>query len=143
MDRTDNRQVDYLYVNKMSWALQRLQIIKMYRKWNLSSVTAEANSIGNVNIEELQSMGIVVDRFTTTNKSKNYMMEKLYEALENGLQLIDWGVQKSELYSIESKQTKTGLWTISAPTGMHDDTVIGNALAVVAKVGKRKARSWE
>jgi hypothetical protein len=57
--------------------------------------------------------------------------------------LIDWSIQKSELYSIESKQTKTGLWTVNAPDNMHDDTVIANCLAVVAKVGKRQARSWE
>ncbi|MEP0861295.1 MAG: hypothetical protein HRF52_07630, partial [Ignavibacterium sp.] len=143
IDRTDNRQVDYLYLNKLSWNLQRQEIIKMYRKWNLGSITAEANSIGEVNIEELENSGLVIERFITTNQSKNYMMQKLYEALENGLKLIDWSVQKSELYAIESKQTKTGLWTISAPPGMHDDTVIGNALAIVARVQKRRARSWE
>lgn len=143
IDRTDNRQVDYIYLNKMSWNLQRLEVKKLYRKWNLSSVTAEANSIGGVNIEELENDGIVVERFTTTNQSKNHMMQKLYEALENGLKLLDWSIQKSELYAIESKQTKTGLWTISAPTGIHDDTVIGNALALVGRVQKRKARSWE
>lgn len=143
IDRTDNRQVDYLYLRKMSWNLQRLEIIKMYRKWNLSSITAEGNSIGSVNIEELQNSGLVVEKFTTTNQTKNHMMEKFYEALENGLKLIDWGVQRSEIYSIESKQTKTGLWAISAPTGQHDDTVISNCLAIVAKVGKRQARSWE
>ena len=144
IDRTDNKQVDFLHLNKMSWNLQRLEIIKMYRKWNLQSVRAEVNSIGSVNIEELENSGLVVERFTTTNQSKNLIMQQLYTALENGLQLLDNPIQKMELLSIQSKQTQTGLWTISAPNGLHDDFVISLALAVSAKTksAEKKARSW-
>ncbi len=143
IDRTENRQVDFIHLNKLPWSVQRLEIIKLYRKWNLSSLKAEANSIGEVNIEELEKEGLVIERFTTSNSSKSFIMQKLYEALENGLKLLDWNVQRLELNSIESKQTPTGLWSISAPNGLHDDTVIGLALAVTAKVSlERKARSW-
>ena len=143
IDRTENRMVDYIHLNKMSWNLQRLEIIKMYRKWNLNSVRAEENSIGSVNIEELQNSGLNVERFTTTNSSKSLIMQKLYEALENGLKLMDWDILKMELNNMTSKQTQSGLWTISAESG-HDDTVISLALAVSAKtkMQDKHARSW-
>lgn len=143
VDRTENRQVDFLHLNKLPWSQQRNEIIKMYRKWRLNSMRAEANSIGEVNIEELENAGLRIERFTTTNKTKNQIMQQLYDALENGLKLIDWPVQKMELQNMISRQTKSGLWTVEASTG-HDDTVIGLALAVSAKINsERKARSWQ
>ncbi|GAP07117.1 terminase-like family [Anaerolinea thermolimosa] len=142
IDRTENCQVDYLHLNKLPWSQQRHEIIKMYRKWHLTSIRAEENSIGNVNIEELENAGLRIERFTTTNRSKNQIMQRLYDALENGLKLIDWPVQKMELRNMVSKQTKSGLWTIEAASG-HDDTVMGLALAVSAKINsERRARSW-
>jgi len=141
-DRTDRRQVDYLHINKMAWGQQRIEIRRMYNKWGLTSIRAEANSIGSVNIEELEADGVEIERFTTTNKSKNEIMQRFHEELENGLTLIDWDVQKSEMVNMTSKQTPSGLWSISADIG-HDDTVIGNALAVSARIRPLQARSWQ
>ena len=124
IDRTDNRQVDYIRLNKLPWAVQRNEIVKLYRKWHLNSSKAEANSMGSTNIEELRTSGLVVESFTTSNSSKSLIMNKLHKALEGGLKLIDCGVQKLEFSVIESKQTPTGLWTISAPNGQHDDFVM-------------------
>lgn len=141
-DRTDRRQVDYLHLNKLAWGLQRIEIRKLYNKWGLTSVRAEANSIGSVNIEELEADGVVVERFYTTNKSKNEIMQRFHEELENGVTLIDWDVQRSEMINMTSKQTNSGSWTISAESG-HDDTVIGNALGITAKTQPRVARTWK
>lgn len=144
INRTTREMVDYLHINKMSWNLQRLEIIKMAKKWRLSGLRAESNSIGSVNIEELSSEGIEVEKFNTTNQSKQLIFQRLHEELETGLKLMDWGVLKSEMNSLTSKQTESGLWKISAEGNSHDDTCIALALAVTAKLNApRLARSWE
>ena len=144
VDRTTREMVDYLHINKMSWNLQRLEIIKMYKKWRLSNIRAEANSIGSVNIEELLSEGLRVEKFTTTNHSKNEIFQRLHEELETGLKLLDWPVLKSEMNSLTSKQTQTGLWTISAEGNSHDDSCVALALAVTSKIdATRSPRAWE
>jgi hypothetical protein len=144
VDRTTREMVDYLHINKMSWKLQRMEIIKKYKKWNLAGLRAEANSIGNPNIEELVAEGIQLEKFTTTNQSKNEIFQRLHEELESGFKLLDWGILKSEINSLTSKQTKSGLWTISAEGNSHDDTCIALALAVTARMGNtRIPRSWE
>lgn len=143
IDRTTNEMVDYLHINKMSWNLQRLEIIKVAKKWRLSGLRAEQNSIGSVNIEELAIEGIEVEKFNTTNQSKQLIFQRLHEELETGLKLMDWGILKSEMNSLTSKQTETGLWRISAEGNSHDDTCIALALAITAKMHTpRQARSW-
>jgi hypothetical protein len=137
VDRTSREMVDYLHINKMSWSLQRREIVKKYKKWNLVGLRAEANSIGNPNIEELEAEGINVERFTTTNQSKNEIFNRLHEELESGLKLMDWGILKSEMNSLTSKQTKTGLWTISAEGNSHDDSCIALALSVTARMERK------
>lgn len=143
VDRTTREMVDYLHINKMSWNLQRLEIIKMSKKWRLSNLRAEANSIGSVNIEELQAEGLNIEKFNTDNRSKAQIFQRLHEELETGLKLLDWSVLKSEMNSLTSKQTQTGLWTISAEGNAHDDTCIALALAVTAKIDiNRTPRVW-
>lgn len=144
VDRTTREMVDYLHVNKMSWNLQRQEIIRLSKKWNLAGLRAESNSIGSVNIEELQAEGLTVEKFNTSNQSKAQIFQRLHEELETGLQLLDWGILKSEMNSLTSKQTPTGLWTISAEGNAHDDTCMALALAITAKMENvRRARSWE
>lgn len=143
VDRTSREMVDYLHINKMSWNLQRQAIVKMAKKWRLSGLRAEANSIGSVNIEELAREGINLEKFDTTNKSKGQIFQRLHEELESGLKLLDWPVLKSEMNSLTSKQTQTGLWTISAEGNSHDDTCIALALAITAKIDNtRIPRAW-
>jgi hypothetical protein len=144
VDRTTREMVDYLHINKLSWNLQRLEIVKMFKKWRLAGLRAEGNSIGSVNIEELEAEGINIEKFDTTNTSKNEIFQRLHEELETGLKLLDWGILKSEMNSLTSKQTKTGLWTISAEGNSHDDTCIALALAVTARIsGDRRVRTWK
>lgn len=132
-DITERRQVDYLYVNQMSWAEIRRRVKALYEKWHLNKVIAEANSIGSVNIEALQDIGVTVIPFDTTNESKSVVMGGLYEAIHTyGYQFLDWEVQKHEMRTFVSKQLPSGVWRLAAEGDGHDDTVIGNALAIEA-----------
>lgn len=130
IDITTNRQVDLLHVNKLPWADLRNRIADMYQKWHCSRVIAESNSIGGPNIEALQSSGLNVIKFATTNTTKAEVMAELYEGLHTGgLKLLDHPVQRHELNTFVASQTASGLWRLAAEGDGHDDTVIGLALA--------------
>lgn len=94
-------------------------------------IRAERNSIGQVNIEALQNLGLDVIPFTTTNESKAEMLAELYENLHalNGLKLQDHAVQRHELNTTVSTQLPSGQWRLAAEGDGHDDTVIGLGLA--------------
>lgn len=130
LDKTTKQMVDLLHVNKISWAEQRSRIAQIYRKWKCTQVCAEANSIGSVNIEAMQSDGLNVWPFQTTNTSKADAMSKLYEGIHtDGLKLIDHPILRHELATFVSSQTTTGVWRLAAEGDGHDDTVIALALA--------------
>lgn len=116
--------------NKIEWQFQRGRIINQWRKWNISQILAEENSIGSPNIEALQAEGLPVTAFTTTAQSKGPLIQSLSLALER--QEYRWlnnPVATAELVAYESKvSTITGRATYSAPEGMNDDTVIARAL---------------
>jgi hypothetical protein len=143
IDRTERRMVDFLHINKMSWALQRQQIKSMYLKWHLSGLLAEKNSIGSPNVEALAEDGVELEVFDTSNSSKAAIFATLHEELETGLQLLDEPTLKSEMATVVSVQTPSGLWRIEGKDGAHDDCPMGLALAVSAKIkAPRVARSW-
>lgn len=142
-DRTTRQMVDKLHLNKMSWNLQRIAIKQIYNKWHLAGLRAEKNSIGSVNIEELQKDGVVIESFNTDNSSKARIFQQLHEELETGLQLQNWDILRSEMNSLTSKQTHTGLWTVSASGNNHDDCPMALALSVTAKLNNvQKSRVW-
>jgi hypothetical protein len=143
IDRTIKTMVDSLHINRMSWSAQRKEIKEMYSKWRLSGLRAERNSIGSVNIEELEKEGITVEAFDTTNSSKSKIFQELHESLESGLILQNNPILRSEMNTLTSKQTPTGLWTVSADGKSHDDYPMALALANSARFSlERRARSW-
>jgi len=135
LDFTTRQMVDRLHINQLGWAEQRNRIKQVYERWHLQRLVAEKNSIGSVNIEALQDMGLTVIPFDTTNASKAEIMSRLHEALHDGWQLQDWEVLKHELRTFVSKQLPSGAWQLAAEGTGHDDTVIGLALAYHAGVG--------
>ncbi len=132
LDMDTRKQVDTLRVNKMSWGAIRARVKAMYDKWRLNSLTAEKNSIGSVNIEELRKMKVNVIAFDTTNESKELIMGDLYEALHSGFKLLDDYAHKTEFYNFVSVQLPGGKWRLAADGDGHDDTVIAAALALWA-----------
>jgi hypothetical protein len=140
IDRTTHQMVDFLHINKLEWSEMRRQIKQMYNKWHLTSLLAETNSIGSVNIEALQKTiinpdgskdpGIQVQGFDMTNDSKHDIAADLYESLHtNELKLMDVPVLRHELNTFVSTQLPGGGWRLAAEGTGHDDTVIGLMLA--------------
>jgi len=130
IDRNTGSVVDNLRVNQQSWATMRNRIATLYKKWRCHLLLAEENSIGDVNIEKLQSDGLRVKPFNTDNRSKDDIMTNLHEALHSGkLKLQVWDVLEHEMNIFVSSQTPSGLWRLAAEEGGKDDTVIALAIA--------------
>ena len=94
---------------------------------NRVSVEPEQNGIGApmCDLLEQRLQGWNIERFTTTNDSKNDIVKQLQVAFEQkALTILDNETQTRELsmYSMEFNP-KTKTVTYNAPRGTHDDTV--------------------
>ena len=136
-------EVDIDRYNQVGWQMQRDRIVAMYEKWKPETMVAESNSIGAVNIEALQALGLPVRPFQTTGKSKPPLIEGLSLAIEQQkVTLLDDEMAKMELLSYQLTRLKSGGYSYDAPSGKHDDTVIARALAYSACSAPRFAMDW-
>lgn len=130
LDATTNTQVKLYRMTSLSYTSQRQRIIDLYKQYRPKAILAESNSIGTVNIEDLQSAGLPVRPFTTTNRSKAAIIDALALAIEqNQITLLNDEILKHEMHAYQSERTPSGLYTYNAPPGIHDDTVIATALS--------------
>lgn len=124
------RMVAFDRFNQIDYSLQRERLAVLAKRWHVSQIWAESNSIGTVNIEELRRLDLPVRAFTTTAQSKTALIEALAVALERGdLMLQPQPVLLDELQGYALTPLPGGGFRYSAPLGGHDDTVIALALA--------------
>lgn len=122
------------------YASQRLRLQSLSQRYNGATVLAEANSIGQPNIEALQNMNVPVTGFTTTNATKAQIIQALELAFERQeIEILNDELLINELMAYQSERLPSGLIRYGAPEGIHDDTVIGLALAWWAATG---GQSW-
>jgi hypothetical protein len=117
--------------NVVDWDLIRQRVIADLRKFPMSPVVIEANTIGDPFIEDLRKAGISVIPFITSAPSKKNIINKLAVFLENSYitipndpQIID------EISAFTYELTPQGNIKYGAPEGFHDDIVMAMALAV-------------
>ena len=116
--------------NQIDYAFQRGRLEALVNKWGVVHVEAEANAIGTPILEQLQRDGLPVVPFYTTSMSKMPLIENLSLGFEKEqCQWLDIPVATLELEAYERSITPTGRSQYSAPSGLHDDTVIARALA--------------
>jgi hypothetical protein len=117
------------------YASQRLRLKALSDRYNHAVVLAEANSIGQPNIEALQLAKVPVMGFITTNATKAEIIQALELAFERReIGLLKHDTQTAELMAYESEKLPSGLIRYGAPEGMHDDTVMALCLAWWAAV---------
>ena len=125
-----HRIVDWDGFNQIDFHFQRERLKTLADRWQVDHILAEANSIGEPNIEELQREGLPVQGFETTATSKPPLIESLALAIERN----EWQFPQEDADELESYEMKissnTGRPTYSAPEGGHDDRVIADALVV-------------
>lgn len=138
-DRTANRQVFLGRWRQMPWAAMRAEIVKALLKFHVTMVRPERNSMGSSQIEslwsEIEEAGLECELmpFTTGGKNKHELITFYRTGLEDhGYALLSDDAQKREHITYETKRTTTGMYSYSAPSGGHDDTVIAGGLSYIA-----------
>ena len=130
MDATCKRIVAMDRFNQIGWRLQRGRLRAMAERWRPQVIWAEANSIGEPNIEALIADGLPIRRFMTTARSKPPLIDALALAIESGrVALLDDPVLLGELAGYTQERLPGGGHRYQAPSGSHDDTVMAAALA--------------
>jgi phage terminase large subunit-like protein len=122
--------------NRVDYPTLEDRLLTVYKNWHLSGMVVEANSIGRPVIDHLVQKGIGVTPFTTTNATKQTIIQSLQSAFEHdNIKIVNNPVLVGELLSFESKRSASGSFQYSAPEGMHDDTVMSLALAYYGACG--------
>jgi len=130
IDADDKAMVAMDRFSGTTWALQRERIGNLARKWNVESILAESNAIGEPNIEALWRDKLPISNFTTTAASKPPLIEGLVSALENvDLMILPDPALLGELGSYVYRNSRSGHTVYEASAGRHDDCVIALALA--------------
>jgi len=116
--------------NQIDYVIQRGRLQGLAGRFRPSAIVAERNSIGEPNIEILQRAGLPILPFTTTNASKQLIIEALVIAFENGeISIPNNPDLVGELMAYEMERRPSGAIVYNAPPGMHDDMVMSLALA--------------
>lgn len=140
-DMTVRQQVAVDIFNEVDYPVQRQRLAALAAEWRPLTILAEANSMGQPIIDELQREGLPVQGFMTTNPSKATLIESLALAFEQkSIGILDTPTQINELEAFEMGRTPSGMPKYSAPPGLHDDTVMALALAYAA--GDGDASGW-
>lgn len=131
---TCRREVHADRFNKIDYHFQRGRLKAAADNWRTVTGYVERNSIGDPNLEELHRAGLRVSGFDTTPTSKPPLIENLALALEKAeWQFLPDPVWRAELEAYERIiSPATGRSSYSAPSGVHDDTVMARALMLRA-----------
>jgi hypothetical protein len=129
--RDCNRVVAWDRFNQIDYTYQRARIIDLCRRWSLSWLLPERNSIGQPNIEALRNDGVNVTPFDTTNSSKADIMSNMHELLHNkGWKLLDIPIQKHEFNTfVSTKITRLSNMTL--------------AIGLVSFIGREVGKNWQ
>lgn len=130
MDAESKEQVYMDRFNRVDYPVLIDRLDSVYKRYNLTAMVVESNSIGRPVIDELVTRGLNIVPFTTTSATKQAIIQSLQSAFENGqIQVLNDPVLIGELLSFESKRNASGSFSYSAPSGMHDDCVLSLAIA--------------
>ena len=127
----ESKEMVYLdRFNRVDYPVLIDRLESVYKRYGLTSMVVESNSIGRPVIDELVTRGLNIVPFTTTSATKQAIIQSLQSAFENGaIRVLDDPVLIGELLSFEAKRNASGSFSYSAPSGMHDDTVMSLAIA--------------
>ena len=118
------------YFNDKTPTEQIDRIVRLIEQYQPIKITVESNSIGNIYFDMLQKrVKRRIIKFTTTNDSKNKIIDKLGVALENKeIGILRDEELLTELRMYAAERTKTGKITYNAPSGYRDDCVMSLAI---------------
>lgn len=123
------RQVYFERYNQISWERQIASIRAVAKRYPGRAVI-DATGVGDPICEALRRSGVDLVTYQFTNPSKEAAIDRLALMLEQGkVRLMDVPIQTNELLAFQYELTPSRNVRMSAPEGMHDDTVMALALA--------------
>ena len=129
-DVESHEQVYLDRFNRVEYPVLEDRLHAVYKRFNLTAMTIEDNSIGQGVIDHLRGRGMNIIPFHTSNTTKQAIIQGLASAFEHGdIKILNDPVQVGELQAFEGKRLAAGSFSYSAPAGMHDDTVMALAIA--------------
>lgn len=131
MDRTNGHVIEVDRFNQVDWEFQRQRIERMARKYNNCEIQMDANSIGDVIVQDLNRRGLRIKPFKYTNESKTKLIQDLILGIEDEKIIIPpkYVQTINELKMFTMDISPTGKLLYSHPPGGHDDCVQSLALA--------------
>ena len=131
MDAVKRETVAFERFQEISWNEQKARIIRLAEKYNNAYIWIDSTGVGEPIFEDLEAAGCSIEGYKFTNPSKAALIENLQIALEQRLILIPNidVIMKEFIEFGYSYSEKTHKIIYEAPSGKHDDCVIGCALA--------------
>lgn len=125
---------------KMPWDAQETRLLKILETYKVSKALIDKTGIGDAVVESMARKNRKVEGFQFTGTSKESIVSGLSVALEQQQLAIPASceVMLRELSNYEYQLRPTGHVAYSAPTGLHDDTVMALGLAVAAASKPRR-----
>lgn len=115
--------------NRVDYPALEDRLVATYKRWHLTGMTVESNSIGQPVIDHLRARGLYIKPFVTTQLTKQAIIQGLQAGFENGeIGIPNHAVLIGELLAFESKRNAGGTFSYSAPDGLHDDCVMSLAI---------------
>ena len=116
--------------NMIDYQIQIGRLRALHERFKPVQIIAERNAMGEPLIEQLMRERLPVQAFTTTNASKQQMIDALALSFEKrDIRIIPDPALIAELQAFEAERLPSGMLRYGAPDGMHDDTVIALGLA--------------
>jgi len=131
IDRSNHHIVHFDRFKDIDWNLQKDRIFEAAKKYNHARIVIDSTGVGDPITEDLGRMGLAIDDFKYTNKSKRQLIDKLSIFIEQKrITIPRVETLIGELEAFGYKRTDSGNIQYSAPEGMYDDCVNSLALAV-------------
>jgi hypothetical protein len=134
MDRRTGACVDMDRFQRLDWPIQKDRILAFCRKWR-GLLVMDATGAGDPIYDDLARVWPRIEAVKFTNQKKVELIQRLVVAIEQRQVSWPrtWEVLTAELKRYEYAIGSSGAITYSAPSGFHDDCVIGLALAASAR----------
>jgi hypothetical protein len=134
-DAAERRVVHHrTYDAGQNWVVQRESVHRIFEEWNLQRLVVDATSLGgDIFTQELTDMGVPVEPFQITARSRDELLTGLAVSLER--QTITFPPVPSllrQLRAFQYRKLPGGSFRVEAPPGEHDDEVFALALGLTA-----------
>lgn len=130
VDMETRRVVAWERHQRLPYATQATYLQTLCNRFNNAVAIVEKNNTGDPFLELCHARGIYTQAFTTTNATKQAIIDALVVAFEQRLITIpNERILIDELSAFSMEMLPSGLVRYGAPAAMHDDAVMSLALA--------------